>query len=36
MGEGVQVDRKCIVKFRSTQRYTALAGYLAEYLLIRV
>ncbi len=28
----LKVDRKKILEFRKTQRYTALAGYLAECL----
>jgi hypothetical protein len=35
MGEGVKMDQKCIAEFRSTQKYSALAGHLAECLLIR-
>ena len=30
--KAIKVDRKKIVEFRNTQRYTALAGYLAECL----
>jgi L-rhamnose isomerase len=30
--KALKVDRKRIAEFRTTQRYTALAGYLAECL----